>query len=46
MEYDPGDLLGVAQNITFATFALLVLHLFGLSRAERAIKARPGAEVA
>jgi len=46
MEYDPGNTLGVARQITLGTLILLVLHLFGLSRAERKVKQRPGAEVA
>ena len=46
MEYDPGNTLGVARQITVGTLILLVLHLFGLSRAERKVKQRPGAEVA
>lgn len=46
MEYDPGNLLGPARVITAGTFLLLLIHLFFLSRAERTVKARPGAEVA
>lgn len=46
MEYDPGNTLGPARMITLGTLVLLVLHLFGLSRSERKVKARPGAEVA
>lgn len=38
MEYDPGDPLGQARMITAGTFLLFVLHLFGLSRAERKTK--------
>lgn len=37
-EYDPGDPLGVARQITIGTFILFVLHLFGLSRAESRLK--------
>lgn len=37
-EYDPGDPLGPARQITVGTFILFVLHLFGLSRAERRVK--------
>lgn len=40
MEYDPGNPLGPPRMITAGTFVLFVLHLFGLSRAER--RARPG----
>jgi hypothetical protein len=46
MEYDPGNLLGVARWITLFTALLLGVHLFLLGRAERTVKARPGAEVA
>lgn len=35
MQYDPGDPLGKARMIAVGTFILLVLHLFGLSVAER-----------
>lgn len=35
MEYDPGNPLGPPRMITAGTFVLFVLHLFGLSRAER-----------
>jgi hypothetical protein len=35
MEYDPGNPLGPARRITLGTFVLLVLHLIGLSLAER-----------
>ena len=38
MKYDPGDPLGQARMITAGTFLLFVLHLFGLSRAERKTK--------
>lgn len=37
-EYDPGNPLGQARQITVGTLILLVLHLFGLSRSERRIK--------
>ena len=35
MKYDPGNPLGQARMLTLGMFILLVLHLFGLSRAER-----------
>lgn len=35
MRYDPGNPLGNARMIAAGTFALLVAHLFGLSRVER-----------
>lgn len=38
LEYDPGNPLGPARMITAGTGLLLVLHLFGLSRAERRAK--------
>lgn len=38
MKYDPGNPLGMARTITLGTLALLVVHLFGLSRAERHAK--------
>ena len=38
MEYDPGDPLGQARMIAGGTLILFVLHLFGLSRAERQVK--------
>ena len=41
-EYDPGDPLGLARQMAVGTFILFVLHLFGLSRAER--KAKRAAE--
>jgi len=37
-EYDPGNPLGLARQITVGTLILLILHLFGLSRAERRIR--------
>jgi hypothetical protein len=46
MQYDPGNLLGPARMITLGTLVLLLIHLFFLGRAERTVKARPGAEVA
>jgi hypothetical protein len=46
MEYDPGNPLAVGRQVTIGSFVLLVLHLFGLSRAERKGKQLPGAEVA
>lgn len=38
MEFDPGNPLGLARTITLGTFVLLVLHLFGLGRAERSAR--------
>lgn len=38
MEYDPGNPLGQARMITLGTLVLFVLHLFGLSRAEKKVK--------
>ena len=35
MSYDPGNQFGPARAITLGTFVVLVLHLFGLSRAEK-----------
>jgi hypothetical protein len=35
MRFDPGNKLGMARTIALGTFLLLVVHLFGLSRAER-----------
>jgi hypothetical protein len=35
MKYDPGNPLGQARMLTIGTLILFVLHLFGLSRAER-----------
>lgn len=46
MEYDPGNPLGLARQITLGTLILLVMHLFFLGRAERKVKQLPGAEVA
>ncbi len=40
MRYDPGDPLGQARLIGVGTFVLLVLHLIGLSFAERRVRAR------
>lgn len=37
-EYDPGNPLGLARQITVGTFVLLVLHLVGLSMAERRVR--------
>lgn len=42
-EYDPGNPLGLARQITVGTFILLVLHLIGLSLSERRL-ARERAE--
>jgi hypothetical protein len=42
MIYDPGNPYGLARWITLGTFLLFVVHLFGLSRAEK--KARQLAE--
>jgi hypothetical protein len=39
MQYDPGDPLGPPRMITAGTFVLLALHLFGLSRSERRLRA-------
>lgn len=44
-EYDPGNPLGPARQITAGTFVLFVLHLIGLSLSERKIK-RESAEEA
>lgn len=46
MEYDPGNPLAVGRAVTIGSLLLLVLHLFGLSRAERKAKELPAAEVA
>ena len=46
MEFDPGNTLGLARQITLGTLILLVIHLFFLGRAERKVKQLPGAEVA
>ena len=40
MQYDPGNPLGEARMITAATFVLLVVHLFLLSRAEKQARRR------
>ena len=45
-EYDPGNPLGPARQITLGTFVLFVLHLFGLSRSERRIKRETAEEPA
>jgi hypothetical protein len=45
-EYDPGNPLGPARQITLGTFILFVLHLFGLSRAERRVKRETAQEPA
>ena len=45
-EYDPGDPLGQARQITAGTFVLFVLHLIGLSRSERRIKRETAQEPA
>ena len=42
-EYDPGNPLGLARQITVGTFVLFVLHLIGLSMSERRV-ARERAE--
>ena len=39
MEYDPGNPLGQARMIAVGTLVLFILHLFGLSQAERKVKA-------
>jgi hypothetical protein len=46
MEYDPGNPLAAGRQVAIGSLVLLVLHLFGLSRAERKAKQLPGAEVA
>jgi hypothetical protein len=46
MEYDPGNPLFKAKAIFLGALVLLLIHLFFLGRAERTVKARPGAEVA
>jgi hypothetical protein len=38
MRYDPGNPLGMARSIAIGTLILLVLHLFGLSWAERQVR--------
>ena len=38
MQYDPGNPLGKARGIAAGTLLVFVLHLFGLSRAERKVK--------
>jgi hypothetical protein len=38
MKYDPGNPLGMARSIAIGTLILLVLHLFGLSWAERHVR--------
>jgi hypothetical protein len=43
MKYDPGNPLGKARTITAGVFVLFVLHLFGLSRAEKKSRAVPEA---
>ncbi|HVL65250.1 MAG TPA: hypothetical protein VM573_08800 [Actinomycetota bacterium] len=35
MEFDPGNPQGLARTITIGTLLLFLLHMFGLSRAER-----------
>jgi hypothetical protein len=45
MAYDPGSPLEQGRLVAIGSFILLVLHLFGLSRAEKKAKERPGAEV-
>ena len=37
-EYDPGNPLGLARQITVGTLILLILHLIGLSMSERRIR--------
>ncbi|MBW3594978.1 MAG: hypothetical protein KY391_05315 [Actinobacteria bacterium] len=37
-EYDPGNPLGLARMITLGTLILFILHLFGLSMAERRVR--------
>jgi hypothetical protein len=38
LRFDPGNPLGLARIILIGTLVLLVVHLFGLSRAERAAR--------
>lgn len=38
LQYDPGNPLGLARSITIGSFIVLVVHLFGLSRAERKVR--------
>lgn len=38
LKYDPGNPLGKARSIAAGTFIFFVLHLVGLSRAERKVK--------
>lgn len=38
LKYDPGNPLGKARSIAAGTFIVFILHLFGLSRAERKVK--------
>jgi hypothetical protein len=45
MSYDEGNPLSMGRYVTLGTLVLLVLHLIGLSRAERRAKNLPGAEV-
>ena len=45
-EYDPGNPLGLARQIAVGTFILLVLHLIGLSMAERRVKRERAAATA
>ena len=45
MGYDPGNPLKEGRYVAIGSLILLVLHLFGLSHAERKAKQRPGAEV-
>ena len=40
LRYDPGNPLGMARIITVGIFAMLVVHLFGLSRAEARARRR------
>ena len=40
LEYDPGNPLGMARSITAGTFVLFVVHLIGLSLAERKVRAQ------
>lgn len=45
MSFDPGNPLSKARYIFLGTLILFVLHMFGLSRAERKTKRHPAAEV-
>ena len=44
MKYDPGNPLGKARMIAAGTLIIFVLHLFGLSKAERKVKREQNVE--